>query len=257
MISPLASVDPNAKIGNNVTIYPFAYIDADTVIGDGCVIYPYVSIMAGTTLGPNNTVYQGTVLGAVPQDFSFKGDKTRLVVGKDNTIRENVVINRATFEDGQTVIGNNNCLMEGVHVSHDVHIFNNTVIGYGTKIAGSVEIHDDAILTSNVIANPGTRVGRCAMVKSGCRFSKDVPPYIIATHNPIEYGGVNATILTNAGIDPKVQAHIANAYRLIFNGKTSLEDGIYQVKTQVVMSSEIEDIIAFLETSKLGLIGKM
>lgn len=256
MISPLASVDPKAKIGNNVTIYPFAYIEADTEIGDGCVIYPYVSIMAGTTLGPNNTVYQGTVLGAVPQDFSFEGAKTRLVIGKDNTIRENVVVNRATFEDGLTVIGDNNCLMEGVHVSHDVHIFNNTVIGYGTKIAGSVEIHDDAILTSNVVANPGTRVGRSAMVKSGCRFSKDVPPYIIATHNPIEYGGVNATILTNAGVDTEVQHHIARAYRLIFNGKTSLEDGIYQVKTQVTRSKEIDDIIEFLQTSKLGLIGK-
>lgn len=257
MISPLASVDPKAKIGNNVTIYPFAFIEADTEIGDGCVIYPYVSVMAGTTMGPNNTVYQGTVLGAVPQDFRFAGAKTHLIIGKDNTIRENVVINRATFEDGQTTIGDNNCLMEGVHVSHDVHIGNNTVIGYGTKIAGSVEIHDDAILTSNVIANPGTRVGRAAMVKSGCRFSKDVPPYIIATHNPIEYGGVNATILTNAGVDPEVQHHIARAYRLIFNGKTSLEDGIYQVETQVTRSKEIEDIIHFLQTSKLGLIGKM
>lgn len=256
MISPLAHIDPQAKIGNGVTIYPFAYIEANTVIGDNCVIYPYVSIMAGTTLGQNNTVYQGTVLGAVPQDFNYSGDATELVIGDNNIIRENVVINRATYAGDKTIVGNGNCIMEGVHISHDAHIFNNTVIGYGTKIAGNVEIHDDAILTSNVIANPGTRVGRCAMVKSGCRFSQDVPPFIIAAKNPISYGGVNATILTNAGVEHEAQMRVANAYRLIFNGKTSLEDGILQVRTQVESCVEIEAIVDFLKTSRLGIIGK-
>ena len=255
-ISDKACVSPKAKIGNNVTIYPFAYIEDDVVIDDNCIIYPYVSIMNGTRLGKGNKVFQNTVLGAEPQDFNYRGDASQLIIGDENIIRENVVINRATHCGCQTVIGNGNCIMEGVHISHDSHIFNNTVIGYGTKIAGCVEIHDDAILTSNVIANPGTRVGRCAMVKSGCRFSKDVPPFVIGTHNPIEYGGVNATILSNAGIEEKIQLHIANAYRLIFNGKTSLQDGIMQVKSQVVGSPEIDDIISFLETSKLGLIGK-
>lgn len=256
MISPQAYIDPSAKIGADVTIYPFAYIEADTIIGDGCVIYPYVSIMAGTRMGKNNKVHQGAVLGALPQDFKFNGDKTELLIGDNNIIRENVVINRATFAGGQTIVGNGNCIMEGVHISHDVHIFNDTVIGYGTKIAGCVEIHDDAILTSNIIANPGARVGRCAMVKSGSRFSNDVPPFIIGGKNPISYGGVNSTILDNAGISAKTQRNIARAYRLVFNGKTSLEDGIHQIKSQVVSSPEIDDIISFLETSKLGIIGK-
>lgn len=256
MISPKAFVDPAAKIGADVTIYPFAYIEADTEIGDGCVIYPYVSIMSGTRMGKNNTVYQGTVLGALPQDFEYCGDCTQLEIGDNNIIRENVVVNRATFCGNKTIIGDGNCIMEGVHISHDAHVYDNTVIGYGTKIAGCVEIHSEAILASNIIANPGARVGRLAMVKSGCRFSKDVPPFVVGTHNPIEYGGVNSTILTNAGIPEKIQLHIANAYRLIFNGKTSLEDGIHQVKSQVVAGSEIDDIISFLETTKLGLIGK-
>ncbi|MBO4592673.1 MAG: acyl-ACP--UDP-N-acetylglucosamine O-acyltransferase [Bacteroidaceae bacterium] len=255
-ISPQAYVDSSAQIADNVTIYPFAYIEANTVIGSDCVIYPFVSIMAGTTLGTGNTVHQGTVLGAKPQDFRYNGDATELIIGDHNIFRENVVVNRATFAGDKTVIGNGNCIMEGVHISHDTHIFNNTVIGYGTKIAGSVEIHDDAILTSNVIANPGVRVGRCAMIKSGCRFSQDVPPFIIATHNPIEYGGVNSTILSNAGIAEDAQRNIANAYRLVFNGKTSLEDGIMQVRSQVEGGSEIDAIVEFLEKSKLGIIGK-
>ena len=94
------------------------------------------------------------------------------------------------------------------------------------------------------------------MVQSGCRFSFDVPPYIVATHNPIEYGGVNSTVLTNRGIDIRIQNHIANAYRLIFNGKTSLFDGINQVVEQVPQSPEIDQIIEFLRTTRIGIINK-
>lgn len=255
-ISPQAYVDPKAQIGDNVAIMPFAYIEGDVVIGDGCRIFPFVSIMNGTRMGRNNVIHQGTVVAAVPQDFEFNGEDTTLEIGESNIIRENVVINRATHADGRTIIGNRNFIMEGVHISHDTHIHNGVVLGYGSKIAGTCDIESGAILSSNVIANPNVRVGRCAMVQSGCRFSADVPPYIVATHNPIEYGGVNSTILTNALIDLKTQNHIANAYRLVFNGKTSLFEAIRQIKDQIPDSKEIRRIIQFLEESKLGIIGK-
>lgn len=255
-IHPQAFVDAAAKIGDNVTIMPFAYVEGDVVIGDGCTIYPYVSIMNGTRMGKNNTIFQGTVLAAIPQDFDFTGEESELLIGDNNVIRENVVVNRATHAGDKTIIGNNNFIMEGVHISHDTCIYNYAVIGYGTKIAGCCKIQDHAILSSNVIANPGVRVGRCAMVQSGCRFSLDVPPYIVAQHNPIEYGGVNSTILTNAGIDIKIQNHIANAYRLVFHGKTSLEDGIKQIEEQVPPSAEIDNIIKFLKTTEIGVISK-
>ena len=100
MISEKAEISPKAQIGQNVTIYPFADIEDDVVIGDNCVIYPYVSVMNGTRMGRNNRVYQNTVLGAEPQDFNYSGEKTQLIIGDDNIIRENVVINRATHADG-------------------------------------------------------------------------------------------------------------------------------------------------------------
>lgn len=256
-ISPQAFVDPAAKIGADVTIYPFAYIEGDVEIGDHCVIYPYVSIMAGTRMGSRNTVFQGTVLGAVPQDFEYKGDRTTLVIGDGNTIRENVVINRATFVSGETRIGNDNFIMEGVHISHDTVVNNDCVIGYGTKIAGSCQIHRGAILSSNVIANPGVRVGTCAMVQSGCRFSRDIPPYIVAAHNPIKYAGVNATVLTNAGVDAKVQNHLANAYRLVYGGNTSLFDAIMQIEDQVPQSEERDRVMQFLRETQIGVMGKL
>ena len=244
-ISDKAFVSPKAKIGNNVTIYPFAYIEDDVVIGDNCVIYPYVSIMNGTRMGTGNKVFQNTVLGAEPQDFNYRGDSSQLVIGNENIIRENVVINRATFSDGKTVIGDGNFLMEGVHISHD------------TKIAGDCEIGDRVIFSSGVIANPGARVGDATMIQSGTRFSKDVPPFIVATDNPVRYGGVNSTILRNYDVDEKIIAHIANAYRLIFHGQTSVFDAVNQVVDQVPDGPEIQNIVNFIRATKLGIISKV
>ena len=256
-ISEKAHVSPKAKIGKNVTIYPFAYIEDDVVIGDDCVIYPYVSIMNGTRMGRGNRVFQNTVLGAEPQDFNYRGDASQLVIGDENIFRENVVINRATFSDGQTVIGNRNFFMEGVHVSHDTKVKNYCTFGYGTKVAGDCEIFNGVIFSSSVIVNPNVRVGGGSMVTSGVRISKDVPPFIVATDNPVRYGGVNSTILRNYDVDEKTIAHIANAYRLIFHGQTSVFDAVNQVVDQVPDGPEIQNIVNFIRATKLGIISKV
>ena len=138
MISPLAYVDSSAKIGKNVTIHPFAYIDKNVEIGDDCEIMPHASLMSGTRMGNRNRVFNGAVIAAEPQDFFYKGGDTIAVIGDDNVIRENVVINRSSTAEGRTSIGNGNFLHEGVHVSHDTQIGNCSVFGYGSKISGIV-----------------------------------------------------------------------------------------------------------------------
>ena len=257
MISEKAYVDPNAKIGKNVTIYPFAYIEGDVEIGDDCVVYPYVSIMNGTRLGRANKVYQNTVLGAEPQDFNYKGTPTRLVIGDENIFRENVVVNRATFADGETRIGNRNFFMEGVHISHDTKVDDYVTFGYGTKIAGDCEVHSGVIFSSGVIVNSNVRIGGASMVTGGVRISHDVPPFIVATDNPVHYAGVNETLLKSSGISEKVINHIANAYRLVFHGQTSVFDAVIQIKEQVPEGKEINAIVNFIKDTKLGIIGKM
>ena len=255
-ISPKAEISPSAKIGNNCKIFPFVYIEGDVVIGDNCIIFPFVSICSGTRMGKNNKIHQGSVIGALPQDFDFRGEKSECIIGNNNIIRENVVINRATHTGGQTVLGNDNVLMEGSHISHDTKVGDRCVIGYGTKIAGDCEIQDGVIFSSSVIENAKTRVGRGAMIQAGTTFSKDVPPYIICTKRS-EYGGVNYTMGRSYGVDEKVLKHIANAYRLVYLGNTSLFDAVNQIKDQVPDSEEIRNIIEFLNSTKLGVIAKI
>lgn len=255
-ISPLAYIDPKAKIGKNVIVYPFAYIEGDVEIGDECIIFPYASIMNGTRMGKKNRVYQNTVLGARPQDFNYQeGEKTYLVVGEQNIFRENVVVNRATHNDGETRIGNRNFFMEGVHVSHDVKIDDYCTFGYGTKIAGDCEIHSAVICSSSVIINAGCRIGGASMITGGVRISRDVPPFIVATHNPVKYGGLNETVIDGFTTE-KVRAHIANAYRLVFHGQTSVFDACIQIEEQVPSGREIDAIVAFIKGTKLGIISK-
>ena len=245
-ISPRAEIDPRAKIGNNCKIFPFVYIEGDVVIGDNCIIFPFVSILNGTRMGARNKVHQGAVIGALPQDFEFRGEKSEC---------ENVVINRATHTGGKTVIGNDNVLMEGAHISHDTKVGNQCVFGYGTKVAGDCEIDDFVVFSSSVIANGKTRVGCGAMIQAGCTFSRDIPPYVICTKRA-EYGGVNTFVGRQHGADEKVLKHIANAYRLVFRSNTSLFDAVNQIKEQVPDSPEIRNLVSFMESTKLGVIGK-
>ena len=255
-ISPRAEISPKARIGNNCKIFPFVYIEDDVVIGDTCIIFPFVSILDGTRMGGHNKIHQGSVIGALPQDFDFRGEKSECIIGDNNIIRENVVINRATHTGGKTVIGNDNVLMEGAHISHDTKVGNRCVFGYGTKIAGDCEIEDGVIFSSSVIENAKTRVGQGAMIQAGTTFSKDVPPYIVCTKRA-EYGGVNFTMGRTYGVDEKVLKHIANAYRLVFHGQTSLFDAVNQIEQQVPDSPEIHHIIEILRTSPLGIITKL
>jgi len=178
------------------------YISPKAKIGDNCIIFPFVSILDGTRMGSHNKVHQGSVIGALPQDFNFRGEKSECIIGDNNIIRENVVINRATHRGGQTIIGNDNVLMEGAHISHDTKVGNACVFGYGTKIAGDCQIDDGVIFSSSVIENAKTHVGVGAMIQAGTTFSKDVPPYIICTKRS-EYGGVNYTMGRTYGVDEK------------------------------------------------------
>lgn len=258
MISPLAYVDPSAKLGENVTVKPFAYIEKGVEIGDNCVIMPNVSILEGSTLGKNNIVYQNCVIGATPQDFHYiEGNKTRVVIGDDNRIRENVVIAGSSYEGKATVIGNENFLMDKAHICHDVVVHDKCVIGINASVAGESEIDNCSILSSSAVIQPHVHVGRYSLIQSGCRVQKDVPPYIILGGNPAIYHGVNTFVLKHVHATERVLRHIANTYRLIYTGNYSLQDAVIKIREQIPMSEEIENIMSFISASKHGIVRHM
>lgn len=141
-------------------------------IGDDNVIMPNASIMSGARIGNGNTIYNGAVIAATPQDFKYTGDDTIARIGNNNTIRENAVIIRATFAGDETVVGSGNFIMQGARISHDVTIGNNCIIGNGSQVSGCCVVEDYAILTSNVLMQGKTRLGAYAAVQGGCRLPR-------------------------------------------------------------------------------------
>lgn len=255
MISPLAYVHPEAKLGKNVEVGPFTYIEKGVIIGDNCVIKPHVSILEGTTMGTGNIVYENAVIGSTPQDFHFvEGQKTHVVIGDNNRIRENVVIAGSTYEDKATTIGNNNFLMERTHICHDVHIFNHCVVGIGSCIAGESELHDYSIQSNGVVVQQHVRVGRFSLIQSGCRVQKDVPPYVILGGNPASYHGINTVVLKHFKVTDRILRHIANTYRIIYTGNFSLQDAVTKIPEQIPMSDEIQKILDFIQEAKNGIV---
>lgn len=254
MISPLAYIDPEAKIGENVEIAPFVFIDKNVVIGDNNKIMANANILYGARIGNGNTIFPGAVISAIPQDLKFQGEETTAEIGDNNLIRENVTINRGTSAKGKTVVGNNNLLMEGVHVAHDAIIGNNCIIGNSTKMAGEIIIDDNAIISGAVLMHQFCHVGGFVMIQGGSRFSKDIPPYIIAGREPIAYSGINIVGLRRRGFSNELIENIHNAYRIIYQSGLNISDALEEVQKEVPMSPEIKYIISFIKESNRGII---
>ena len=254
MISPLAYIHPEAKIGENVEIGPFVFIDKNVVIGDNNTIMPNVNILYGSRIGNNNRIFPGAVIGAIPQDLKFRGEETTAEIGDNNTIRENAVIIRATFAGDETVVGSGNFIMQGARISHDVTIGNNCIIGNGSQVSGCCVVEDYAILTSNVLMQGKTRLGTYAAVQGGCRFTKDIPPYCVAAHEPTAFYSINTTVLQHEGFSETVIKHIAHAFRILYKVNTSTEDALRRIEEQVPSSPEIVHLLEFVRSSKLGII---
>ncbi|MGI6219369.1 MAG: acyl-ACP--UDP-N-acetylglucosamine O-acyltransferase [Bacteroidaceae bacterium] len=254
MISPLAYVDPEAKIGKNVEIAPFVFIDKNVVIGDDNRIMSGAKILSGARIGNGNEIFPNAVIGAVPQDLKFRGEETTAEIGDFNRIRENVTINRGTAAKGRTIVGSRNLLMEGVHVAHDATVGNNCIVGNSTKFAGEIVIDDNAIISGGVLMHQFCRVGGYVMIQGGCRFSKDVPPFIIAGREPISYAGINLIGLRRNGFSDDLIQNIHNAYRLIYQQGLNISQALERVKEEIPASPEIEYIVDFISSSKRGII---
>ena len=256
MISPLAYIHPEARIGSNCEIGPFCYIDANVVIGDNNVLMNSVTVLSGARIGNGNRIFPGAVISAIPQDLKFRGEETTAEIGDNNTIRENVTVNRGTAAKGRTIVGNNNLLMEGMHVAHDVFLGNGCIIGNGTKFAGEVVIDDFAIVSANVLVHQFCRIGSYVMVSGGTRCSQDVPPFSMIARDPAAFCGLNLVGLKRRGFTTEIINNLHSAYNILFNTSALFAQRIAQIRETVPPSKEIDYLIDFLTTSKRGFIGR-
>jgi UDP-N-acetylglucosamine acyltransferase len=258
-ISPLAHIEPGAQLGADVQIGPFCFIGGEVILGDRCRLDSHVTLTGKTTIGCDNRFWPNTVIGAEPQDYSYRpGAPTAVEIGDGNQFREGVTVNRgAEKEDGCTRIGHNNLLMSNAHVAHNCRIHNHAMLVNGVLLGGHVHIHDRAIISGNSVVHHFATVGTLAFVSGGCRVPTDVPPFMLAagSDNP-EIKTINIIGMRRAGISEHVIGVIRQAQKMLFREHHLLEEVQRRFETELGGTLPIE-LITLLGAMKEQRQGKM
>jgi UDP-N-acetylglucosamine acyltransferase len=249
-IHPTAVVSPRAEVAAGVRVGPFAVVEEDVVIGEGCELASHVVVKRYTTLGRRNRVYEYAVLGGEPQDVKFKGEKTRLVIGDDNLIREGATLHRASGEGSETVVGSRNFLMIGVHVAHNCCIGDDNIFANEVALAGHITVEDHVFLSNNVGCHQFVRIGRYAMVGGKSKIVQDVLPFFTTDGNPPRVRGLNSVGLRRAGFSAEERRALKEAYRILFRGNLALEDALSELER--IGDPSVRHLAHFIRGSRRG-----
>lgn len=256
LTSPLCVVHPEAQIGENVTISPFVTIGANVKIGEGTWIGPGAHIMDGARIGRNCKIFPGAIVGSIPQDLKYKGEKTTLEIGDNTIIREYCTLNIGTAGGGgRTVIGSNCLIMAYVHVAHDCAIGNSVILANNVTLAGHITIGDFAVLGGLAAVHQFVKIGEHTMIGGGSLVTCDVPPFVTAGRTPLAYAGVNRTGLKRRGYTAEQIEKIKDVYRVLFVYDNPYSKAIELIRKELPQSVERDTILHFLDTkSARGLI---
>ena len=249
-IHPTAVVSPLAQLAADVKIGPYAVIEDGVSIGAGCEIAAHAVIKRFTTLGQRNRVFEHATLGGEPQEVKFRGEASRLIVGDDNLIRENVTIHRATGEGEATRIGSRNYLMIGVHIAHNCVLEDDCIFANGTALAGHISVEDHVFLSNEVGVHQFVRLGRYAMVGAKAKIVQDVLPFLISDGNPCRVRGLNSVGLRRAGFSSEARLNLKRACHLLMRSMLPLEtalEGMERLKDE-----NVRHLVRFVRGSRRG-----
>jgi UDP-N-acetylglucosamine acyltransferase len=253
-IHSTAIIDPKSEIDTNVEIGPFCIIKKGVRIKKGTRLLSHVIVDGYTEIGEQCIIYPFSSIGFPPQDLKYKGEQTKLFIGKNNIIREYVTLHRASIGgDGVTSIADNNFLMAYVHIAHNCKIGNNVVMANAATLAGHVQVEDHVIIGGLVAVHQFTRIGKLAMIGGFSGIGQDIPPYMIASGARAKLFGPNVIGLKRHGFsDAKINA-IKKAYKVLIREKRTLKDALKKIKADLPVSDEIKHLIKFIEKNKRGI----
>lgn len=255
LIDPAARIHPNASIGSNTHIGPWCFIGEDVVIGDNCVIEPNVVIKGPTVIGNHNHIYQFSSVGESTPDMKYKGEKTRLVIGDHNIIREGVTLHRGTIQDrAETTIGDHNLLMAYVHVGHDSVIGNHCILVNNSALAGHVIIGDWAILSGYTLVHQHCHIGAHSFTGMGSTIGKDVPAFVLVAGNPAAAKSINSEGLMRRGYSKAEVSTINKAFKVLYRRGLTLVEALKELQKMREDCEPLTLLIDSLNTSSRGIV---
>ncbi|MEX2389007.1 MAG: acyl-ACP--UDP-N-acetylglucosamine O-acyltransferase [Phycisphaeraceae bacterium] len=251
-IHPTASVDPQARLADDVVVGPGCVLDGPVTLGQGTRLVAGVFIQGPFTAGQRNTIYPGACLGYSPQDIKF--DPARpgagTVLGDDNVIREHVTIHRATGEH-PTTLASHCYLMVHSHVGHDCTLGQHVMIVNGSMLGGHVEVQDNAIISGNSAVHQFARVGRLSMLAGNVGISHDLPPFCVASHRK-RVGGLNIIGLRRAGLRDHI-APLREAFRIFYRQGHTRPVALEKIDQTLGHDPVVQEFVAFIRSTKRGI----
>jgi UDP-N-acetylglucosamine acyltransferase len=256
-VEPTAVVDPRAELEDGVRVGPLCVIGPHVRIGRGTHLLNSVTIMGHVTIGQANRIFPGAVIGAEPQDISYRGSDTQVVIGDHNVIREGVTINRGTEkEEGLTTLGSHCFIMAGCHIAHDCRIGDRVIMANATLLGGHVHVHDDAILSGGVAVHHFATIGSFSFTGGLSRVLHDVPPYMLAEGNPSRPRCINLVALKRHRFSTEEIRALAEAHRLLYRAHLGLEATREQLRADKLLLPPVLHLLDFLQHQHRGRHGR-
>ncbi|MGD2167214.1 MAG: acyl-ACP--UDP-N-acetylglucosamine O-acyltransferase [Gammaproteobacteria bacterium] len=251
VVSSAATIDPSAEIG------PFSIIEGDVTIGPRTLVESHARIghrFGRVEIGADNYIQNGAVLGGPPQDVSYTGGDTSLVIGDRNRIGEYVSISQGTEKGGgQTFVGNDVMLMAFVHLGHDCRIGDQVIITNGTQLAGHCRVDDHALLSGLAGVTQFIRLGRYSFLTAGAFANKDIPPFTIAEGHWARPRAINRVALKRAGFSDAARKNIQAATRILLDSSLTIAAVCQRIRQTCDPDEHIDYILGFLESSQAGI----
>ncbi|MGA2677950.1 MAG: acyl-ACP--UDP-N-acetylglucosamine O-acyltransferase [Sedimentisphaerales bacterium] len=254
-IHSTAVIEEGAIIQEGVVIGPHCFVETGAVIGEGTILGANVVIGKDVRIGKRNHLFPNCVIGGQPQILNLGPDAKigGLVIGDDNTIREQVTIHPSMHHDGLTKVGNSNLIMVGVHIGHDCILEDKIVLSNFTQVSGHCKIGTGVWLSGVVLIHQFITIGRWCYAAGLAGINKDVPPFLIVSgHYPPEVRGVNKRGLKRAGLNEKQQKAILDAYKHLYrDDKKPLLQKAKEMAKEAGLDENVRDMVdAVLKSSE-------
>lgn len=255
-IHPSAVIHSSAQIGEGVIIGPNVVIGEGVKIGNGTRIIANAFIEY-TEIGENCTISPFATIGSEPQDLGYKGEPTKVVIGNETIIKENVTIHRgAACGDFTTRVGNKCLLMVGSHIAHNCIIEDQVILANLATLGGHVHVGFGAFIGGMSVFHQNIRIGSMAIVSGFSASRQDLLPYSKNDGRPAAPRGINVIALKRRGVDLETRTAINRAFKLLISSEFNTSQAIEKIKTELPMNEYIQNMIDFIESSKRGVVLK-
>jgi len=246
-IHPTAIVAPGATLAEDVSIGPYCVVGDEVVLGAGVTLIAHIVVDGRTTIGEKTRIFPFASIGLEPQDLKYRGEKSRLVIGRHNTIREHVTMNPGTEGGGMvTRIGDHGLFMVGVHVAHDCQIGDHVIMANNATLAGHVVVEDYALLGGLSAVHQFVRIGQHAMIGGMSGVERDVIPYGQVMGDRARLSGLNIIGMQRRGFSREDIQTLRSAYQFLFSADGTFNDRVTEMAERFGGVAPVDDIIAFI-----------